>query len=71
MANPLFGALGGSVQPQQNAFTGLVQQFKQFKQNFKGDPKEQVQELLNSGKMSQDQLNQCMSMARNLQNIFN
>lgn len=71
MANPLFGALGGSVQPRQNAFTGLVQQFKQFKQNFKGNPKEQVQELLNSGKMSQDQLNQCMSMARNLQNIFN
>ena len=71
MANPLFGAVGGSAQPQQNAFTGLVQQFKQFKQNFKGNPKEQVQELLNSGKMSQDQLNQCMSMARNLQNIFN
>lgn len=48
----------------------LAQQFQQFKQNFKGDPKQQVQDLLNSGRMTQDQLDQCTSMAQSLQNIL-
>lgn len=48
----------------------LIQQFQQFKQNFKGDPRQQVQDLLNSGKMTQEQLNQCTSMAQSLQNIL-
>lgn len=67
MANPLIGFL-----PQNNGnnFIGLIQQFQQFKQNFKGDPKQQVQELLNSGKMTQEQLDQCTSMAQSLQNIL-
>lgn len=69
MPNPLMGLLGNN-QNQNNGFFGLIQQFKQFKQNFKGDPKQQVQELLNSGKMTQEQLDQCASMARGLQNIL-
>lgn len=48
----------------------LIQQFQQFKQNFRGDPRQQVQGLLNSGKMTQEQLNQCTSMAQSLQNIL-
>ena len=48
----------------------LIQQFQQFKQNFKGDPRQQVQDLLNSGKMTQEQLDQCTSMARQLQGIL-
>ena len=52
MANPLMGLIGNNPAPGNNMF-GLLQQFQQFKQNFKGDPKQQVQELLNSGKMTQ------------------
>lgn len=48
----------------------LVQQFQQFKQTINGDPRQQVQDLLNSGRMTQDQLNQCTSMAQSLQNIL-
>jgi len=48
----------------------LIQQFQQFKRNFKGDPRQQVQDLLNSGKMTQEQLDQCTSMAQSLQNIL-
>ena len=48
----------------------LIQQFQQFKQNFRGDPRQQVQDLLNSGKMTQEQLDQCTSMAQSLQNIL-
>lgn len=48
----------------------LIQQFQNFKQNFRGDPRQQVQDLLNSGKMTQAQLDQCTSMAQSLQNIL-
>lgn len=30
----------------------MIQQFNQFRQTFQGDPKQQVQNLLNSGQMS-------------------
>lgn len=69
MANPLMGLIGGNPMPGNNMF-GLLQQFKQFKQNFKGDPKQQVQDLLNSGKMTQEQLDQCTNMARSLQGFL-
>ena len=44
----------------------LQSRFNQFVQNFKQggkDPKEQIQELLNSGKMTQQQYNQLRQVA--------
>ena len=49
MANQLFNVLGG--QQQMNPMTNLVNQLNQFRQSFSGDPKQQVQQLLNSGRM--------------------
>lgn len=69
MANPLMGLIGNNPAPGNNMF-GLLQQFQNFKQNFRGDPRQQVQDLLNSGKMTQEQLDQCTSMAQSLQNIL-
>ena len=43
--------------------SGLVSQFNAFKQNFQGNPGEQVQNLLNSGQMSQEQLNRILPVA--------
>ena len=48
----------------------LINQFNQFKNSFQGDPKTQVQQLLNSGQMSQEQLNQLQSWAKQLQSIL-
>lgn len=48
----------------------LINQYNQFKNNFQGDPKTQVQQLLNSGQMSQEQLNQLQSWAKQLQSIL-
>lgn len=45
----------------------LVNQYNQFKNQFQGDPRAQVQQLLNSGQMSQQQLNQLQNWARQLQ----
>ena len=66
MSNPLFGMMGGN-QPQ---MSGLMQRFQQFKQAFTGDPKQRVQDLLNSGKISQQQYNQAVQMAQQLQKLI-
>lgn len=60
MSNPIFNLLGGN---QFGNMSGLIQQFQQFKQQFSGDPKAQVQQLLNSGKISQAQYDQAVQMA--------
>lgn len=66
MSNPLFGMMGGN-QPQ---MSGLMQRFQQFKQAFTGDPKQRVQDLLNSGRISQQQYNQAVQMAQQLQKMM-
>lgn len=67
--NPFFNALGGGQMPMTN-FPQLLQQFKQFKANFKGDPKAEVEKMLQSGRISQDQLNKIQSMANQFQRLF-
>ena len=69
MSNPLFNALGGGL-PQGNGPMQMIQQFMQFKQNFKGDPKAEVQKMLQSGRISQQQLNQVQQMAGQFQNLL-
>lgn len=69
MSNPLFNALGGGM-PQGNGPMQMVQQFMQFKQNFKGDPKAEVEKMLQSGRISQQQLNQVQQMAGQFQNLL-
>ena len=49
----------------------MIQQFMQFKQNYKGNPKEEVQKMLQSGRISQQQLNQVQQMAGQFQNLLN
>ncbi len=49
---------------------GFVQRFQQFKNSFHGNPQEQVQQLLNSGKVSQDQYNRAVQMAQQFQRMF-
>lgn len=61
MSNPLFNQFNNS---------NIIQQFNQFKQNFHGNPQEQVQQLLNSGKVSQAQYDQAVQKARMLQGIL-
>lgn len=72
--NPLFSLLGGNNTPQLPGglgnFQNLMQQFNQFKSTFQGNPQQQVQGLLNSGRMSQAQFNQLQKMAQQLQSYF-
>lgn len=66
MSNPLFQQLGGS-QPMNNS---LLAKFRQFKSQFQGDPQQKVQELLNSGRMTQAQFNQLSQMAQQFKGFF-
>lgn len=47
-----------------------MQQFNEFRQNFQGDPKAQVQQMLNSGQMSQEQLNGIIPIAQRFYNLM-
>ena len=65
MNNPLFGMLGN-----QTPMNPIIQRFQQFRQTFQGDPQQQVQQLLNSGRVSQAQYNQAVQMAQQLQRMM-
>lgn len=74
MPNPLFNMFGGSQPPQprgpfDNA-ANIMQQFNQFKSTFQGDPQQKVQELLQSGQMSQQQFNQLSAMAQTFRQLL-
>ena len=71
MSNPLFNALGGGKMPgAMGQFQQMMHQFQQFRNNFQGDPKAEVQKLLQSGRMSQQQLNQLQAMAQQFQGFL-
>ena len=69
--NPLFNALGGGqMLGAIGQFQNLVQQFQQFKQSFQGDPKAEVEKLVQSGKISQQQLNQLQQAANQFRQLI-
>ena len=61
MANYLFNQFGNTGQ-----YADLVRQFNQFKKSFSGDPRQQVQQMLNSGKITQQQYNEAVQKANAL-----
>ena len=63
--NPFFNAMGGSRQP------NMMQQFQSFMQQMKGkDPNVIINEMVSSGKISQDQLNHVQQQAWQMQGMF-
>ena len=71
MSNTLFNSLGGNKMPGPfGNMQNMIQQLNQFRSGFNGNAKEQVQQLLNSGKMSQEQYNQLSQMATQIQNML-
>lgn len=70
MANPLMRFLGSSGSPAMpgpmNNIIQLLRQLQQFRSTFQGDPQKQVEELRNSGKMSDEQYHQLEAVARQI-----
>lgn len=67
MSNPLFQA--GYGMPQNNV-TQMLQKLNQFRQSLQGDPRQQVQQLLNSGRVTQQQYNQAVQTAQQIQRMM-
>ena len=64
MSNPLFQALNGNRQ-------NMMNQFQQFMNQMRGkNPNEEINKLLRSGAISQQQLNQAQQMAQQMQGMF-
>ena len=48
----------------------MAQKFQQFRQMFRGDPRQQIQQMMNSGKVNQTQYNQAVQMAQQFQKMM-
>lgn len=70
MNNPFSVLGGGKMTGPLGNFQQMVQQFQQFKQTFQGDPKAEVEKLVQSGRLSQEQLNQLQAMAQQFQSLM-
>lgn len=68
--NPLFNMLTNQNQTKPMG-SNVIQRFQQFQRMFSGDPKQQIQQLLSSGRVSQQQYNQAVQMANQLQRLIN
>lgn len=55
--------------PQRNNPMQMMQQFQQFRNNFRGNPQQMVQQMLQSGQITEAQLQQATQMARQFQSF--
>ena len=67
MANNLYN----SMQRQNiNPFQQLINDARQLQKSFQGNPKDEVQKLLNSGQMSQAQFNHYSQIAQQISHMM-
>ena len=60
MPNPIYN----SMVDQNNPFMQIMQEAQNLKNTFKGNPREEVQRLLNSGELSQADFNRYSQIAQ-------
>lgn len=77
MANIFFNNRNSNYIPPNQQMSGpfgnisqMLQNFNQFRSNFRGDPKQQVEQLLKSGQMSQEQFQQLSTLANQFRGII-
>ena len=66
MANNLFNALGNNTPIIPGNMQNMLNRFAQFRQSFHGDPQQQIQQLMNSGKITQEQYNRAVQIAQQM-----
>lgn len=59
--NPFFNAMGGG---QMNGMGNLMQRYQQFRQSMSGDPQQIINQMMQSGRINQNILNQAQMMAQ-------
>ena len=64
--NPLFTLLNNANNPAMQ----ILQRFNEFRRNYSGNPQQHIQQLMQSGRITQAQYNQAVQMAQQLQNMI-
>lgn len=62
--SPRNPSTGSGTNPMQ-----MLQQFQQFRNQFQGDPRQMVNQMLQSGRINNTQLQNAMQMARQFQHF--
>jgi hypothetical protein len=71
MSNPIYDALAGNNMGMAGNPINILQQFQNFRNTMQGkNPNEEIQRMLRSGQISQQQLNQAQQMAMQMQNML-
>jgi hypothetical protein len=60
--NPLFNTLGN----QSNPMADIIRQARDFRKQFNGNPRQEVERLLQTGQMSQSDFNRFSQMAQQI-----
>lgn len=60
--NPLFNAMGNNSNP----MADIIRQAKDFRKQFTGNPRQEVERLLQTGQMSQADFNRLSQMAQQI-----
>lgn len=66
--NPLYSLLQGN--PQASTQNGILGRFRAFQSQFKGDPRQTIQQMLNSGRITQAQYNDAVQKANSLMQML-
>ena len=70
MSNPLFAALGGNMAGGAGGPFRMGPQFIPFANGIRGSPQEEVQKLLSSGQMTQEQYNALQQQATQFRQLL-
>ena len=65
--NPLYSQMQGGGN---NGMILFMNNFQRVRQSLRGDPRQQVQNLLNSGRVSQAQYDRAVQMANQIQRMM-
>lgn len=69
-SNPLFNLLGSGGNPMSMPMADMIQKFNQFKSQFRGDPQQVIQTMLNTGQISQAQYDAAVKQANMLKDVL-
>ena len=70
MGGSFFDMVSGLANLTNHPMGKMLSQFNQFRSNYSGDPKQEVQKMLQSGQMSQQQFNQLSQAAAQFQKML-
>ena len=70
MSNPIKNMLNNNSTTSGATNNNLIEQFKRFRSTFSGNPRDMINQMLNSGRFSNAQIEQAKSLAKQLQGLI-